>query len=580
MSEAAQQLKQEGNTFFLQSDFENALSKYTNALELDPAFKEANLNASMCCHRLNQHDKALKFVVAAIKIDHRYVKAYRHLSKLLRDANKLSLEQRNDLFRILIDELTAHGLSDVLFNSTRFWFLVVDLIVTRDHQVKILEFGDGIKSGSEIKKLQLTEMVRNLLDLPTFLSSECGNPDSNNEDLDATISRWRMANTRSNIDSLCKYRGVYGGYIRKPVDDDILVINDDILVPIILDEKAYMHELFVRSELQQFRPVAKIYPLKYNASLAETISRDIPGDIVVAKTSDGTRGQGVLMIPKEKLDATLRFLLEQDPSKLKIHFQHYISLFGIPEDFSIWTSWNETSAKVFLVEERLHSMPVSYEGEDYNATMRVVFSYLESPHDEPLFIPLTTYWKIPPQSSSSGNMRDSLVSSFNLSIRRLEVDETNENLVLSALQQMLPTLFPKALNMSQDLNQFSDENNNCVLKRDAIRLQMLRANTCALSGLYCQAMYHIYDYIYKQPDDIQGKYELALTHLYCEDFDEAIRIFKETLSELSLSAMRIAMCYRKKGDLQEAKKWIDQVSKAMANDPKVVAERHCIYRLR
>lgn len=243
-------------------------------------------------------------------------------------------------------------------------------------------------------------------------------------------------------------------------------------------------------------------------------------------------------------------------------------------------SWNGTSAKVFLVEELLHSMPVSYEGEDYNATMRVVFSYLESPHDEPLFISLTTYWKIPPQSSSSGNMRDSLVSSFNLSIRRLEVDETNENLVLSALQQMLSTLFPKALNMSQDLNQFSDENNNCVLKRDAIRLLMLRANGCALSGLYCQAMYHIYDYIYKQPDDIQGKYELAMTHLYCEDYDEAIRIFKEILSELSLSAMRIAMCYRKKGDLQEAKKWIDQVSKAMANDPKVVAERHCIYRLR
>lgn len=224
-------------------------------------------------------------------------------------------------------------------------------------------------------------------------------------------------------------------------------------------------------------------------------------------------------------------------------------------------------------------MPVTYEGENYNAIMRVVFIYLELLHNEPLFVPLESYWKIPPHPSGSGNMRDSLVSSFKLNTlpRVAQVDEADKTLVLSTLQKILPKLLRCVSNMSHDLSQFFEGTNNThIFNKDADRMQMLRANVCAASGLFGQAMYYIYDYINKNPDDVQGKYEAAMTHLYCEDYDEAIHMFTE--APVMLREMRIAMCYRKKGNLEEAKEWIDKIP-ISETEPKVIAERNRIYSL-
>lgn len=96
--ERALQLKEEGNLLFKEEKFNGALSKYDDAIQLHPGFKEAYLNAGVCCRRLRRYDLAIRYLIKAIANDRRYTKAYHQLAKVLQDVQDLPSAQKESLF--------------------------------------------------------------------------------------------------------------------------------------------------------------------------------------------------------------------------------------------------------------------------------------------------------------------------------------------------------------------------------------------------------------------------------------------------------------------------------------------------
>lgn len=435
--------------------------------------------------------------------------------------------------------------------------------------MKILEFGDGIKSGSNIRSSDLTVKLREIFDLPTFLCSEIGIPHSDNENLQKTVNDWRSQGVSSRHPDLSAFCGIYGGYLRKPAEKDIIVLNGDVLALSLLDDKVYMNEVFLRSGQVEYRPTARTYPRKYFSSLAGEIMRDIPGDVVVVKSADGVRGEGVILVRKNELDATLRQLLEDDSRRQQ------------PKPPIEILNWKKTKSDLFMVEELLSYRPLHHDGKDYNAPMRCVFLFHELEGIAPTFIPLDLYWKLPSKPISSNTTdRDSVISSFKGNPRRVEVNGEDRARTLSALQKLLPNLLHCASTTKrEDLLSISAGSNAAeYVARSADRLQVVMANACATSGSYCEALYFSYEFLSRNPSDLTGRYETAMTHMCCEDYDEAIRLFKD-LPSLSSSYLRIAMCYRLKGNLQEAKKGIEIAAIMSPGDQKVIAEHVNILNL-
>lgn len=79
----ASKLKVQGNAFFNEKKYLKAIDCYTQAILLEPTFKEAWLNKALCHQELNQIQDALDALTQAIEIEPQYAKAVFNKVKLL-----------------------------------------------------------------------------------------------------------------------------------------------------------------------------------------------------------------------------------------------------------------------------------------------------------------------------------------------------------------------------------------------------------------------------------------------------------------------------------------------------------------
>jgi tetratricopeptide (TPR) repeat protein len=563
-SSEAVTLKDAGNDLFRSKQYAQAVAKYEAALVLDPSFKEALLNAGVCCRHLKQYDRAIPYLVKAIRYDQRYVKAYNQLSLTLEEVVKLP--DREQLFTLCKSTLADNNLLDQT-DAKNLFFIIVDLKVDAKGNVKVLEFGDGMCSGSDVKRVDVEKKLQDMLHLPSFFSSEFGLPVVDRDDLDAVVADWRQSSAPGGS----QYCGVYGGTRMQPVGSDVLLMNKHSTSIMLLDEKVHMHELFHRAGMLQYRPVSRVYRRQYTPDLVNDICHNIPGDYVVVKSSDGARGMGVLTLPKRKVDAALRCLLNREITA--------IADFDLVDRVTCGT-WMGTDRQEFIVEEYVPSKPVvfSKDGRTYDPAMRVVLLMTAVEGVVDRIEPLSYYWKFPKEPASGTLSRGSAVSSFDIGAeerRAGPVSEADRAIVKSALQTFLPSLMAEAFSMQldeplQSLTALSAPAPAATGQKSI--MQVVLANALMHKGRFAHALYLIYDYLSAHPNCVTGQYEAAMANLLCANYDKAIEMFQNV--QHSGKFMRIAMAYRMQGKFGEASKWLNEAPDQ--RDPRVRLERNLI----
>jgi tetratricopeptide (TPR) repeat protein len=556
-------LKDAGNDLFKSKQYAQAVEKYEAALALDPVFKEALLNAGMCCRHMQQFDRAISYLIKAIRCDERYVKAYHHLSLTLEEVVKLP--DREQLFTLCKSALAENNLLDQT-DAKNLFFIVVDLKVDAKDNVKVLEFGDGMHSGSDVEHVDVEKKLQDMLHLPSFFSSKFGLPVVDRDDLDAVVAGWRQSSAPGGS----QYCGVYGGTRMQPVGSDVLLMNKHSTSIMLLDEKVHMHELFHRAGMLQYRPVSRVYRKQYTPDLVTDICRNIPGDTVVVKNSEGTRGMGVLTLPKPKLDAALRCLLNGETAAVDDFDQ---------ADRVTCGTWMRSSRQEFIVEEYVPSKPVVFPDDrrTYDPAMRVVLLMTTVDAVVGSIEPLSYYWKFPKEPASGTLSRGSAVSSFDKERRVNDVSETDRAVVWSALQTFLPALMTEAFSMQldeplQSMTALSAPAPAATGQKSI--MQVVLANALMHKGLFAHALYLIYDYLSSDPSSVTGRYEAAVANLLCGNYDKAIEMFKNVDHDSRF--MRIAMAYRMQGKFGEASKWLNEAPDQ--RDPRVMLERDSIRR--
>lgn len=156
----------------------------------------------------------------------------------------------------------------------------------------------------------------------------------------------------------------------------------------LVGNKQAVAELLNHEKLKSLRPNWKIYPKKFSDRLIEDINRDFPEEIVVIKPLYATKGNGVIIVSKNDLKGTLKFILKNQKA------QH-------PDPS--YSYWSKDKAETFLVEEFIASDPIAVDhlfGQSFDGTMRVAFAltFNEGKYD---FHFIECHWKLPQNSIDS-----------------------------------------------------------------------------------------------------------------------------------------------------------------------------------
>lgn len=148
--------------------------------------------------------------------------------------------------------------------------------------------------------------------------------------------------------------------------------------------------------LRSFRPACKSCSKKYSSRLAQSIIESFNRDIYVIKPTDSSRGRGVIFTTKDELDTTLRILL-QDQWALNRVGKEYPYSYGF---------WQVDKARNFMIEEYVPSKPITVDGKNYDATMRLVFTAHCVDKKIAVHI-LGAYWKLPSKAlSENGSLTE------------------------------------------------------------------------------------------------------------------------------------------------------------------------------
>lgn len=144
-----------------------------------------------------------------------------------------------------------------------------------------------------------------------------------------------------------------------------IIFIDAAAVPLWMN-KEKVSEIFLQdSNLQKIKPKWEAYPAVYRADLADRIVADFECDRFVIKPKGEFLGRGVIIVSKEDLDATLRYILR------------YSSTHKNDSDpvYAFWRSSNQTS---FIIEKFYSSDPIRVphlENQLFQPTIRVAYLF-------------------------------------------------------------------------------------------------------------------------------------------------------------------------------------------------------------
>ncbi|MGA8163692.1 MAG: hypothetical protein WB791_01550 [Waddliaceae bacterium] len=185
------------------------------------------------------------------------------------------------------------------------------------------------------------------------------------------------------------------GALRQLKQDYPGIVVMDAAIP--RDDKYFWNTLLESNERSaRVKPCWKLYEKTYHSSLANTIINDLQCDLFVIKPVNATRGLGVIIVDKDRLDKTLKLILD-DPKALKN-----------TSDPS-YEHWLYCSSSHFLVEEFIESDPVAFPPESsnlYDSTMRIPMILLYHQKNIQIHF-LKGVWKLPKKPlSKKGSLND------------------------------------------------------------------------------------------------------------------------------------------------------------------------------
>jgi len=242
----------------------------------------------------------------------------------------------------------------------------------------------------------------------------------------------------SNQSSISSYAGiVYTTY------DTIQNVNSfhDIYPGIIFidkvtlnywNDKCKMNALFDNNvELKQYKADWKLYPRKYDLTLAQQIKEEIPSNFYVVKPTNAFLGYGVIVVENENLDRTLQIILEPQSDLI----EKFVNDKG-------YTFWYKNNCSTFLIEKYYESDYLQFRTNDcfelnYDATMRIAF-ILKYDNGLITYHPMGGFWKLPCKALEEiGTLNEKRISScsspFYKEVDLILLEKINKKLELAML---------------------------------------------------------------------------------------------------------------------------------------------------
>jgi len=191
----------------------------------------------------------------------------------------------------------------------------------------------------------------------------------------------------------------------------------------LVDNKKMTHDVFVECGLQHLRPPQKAFSRCWTPDLPTHVASELAAgrkDSIVLKLVNRCRGAGVVVARVgDELKSALRRLLvpsedsrrggvpSEETTEVALKTALVSNPCGIEEQALHWWS-NE--CPIFVAEKCMSSQPVEFDGQHYDATMRIGFVLVRSKDTaDPNFRVeyLGGYWKLPaaPTSSKDGRAR-------------------------------------------------------------------------------------------------------------------------------------------------------------------------------
>jgi hypothetical protein len=206
--------------------------------------------------------------------------------------------------------------------------------------------------------------------------------------------------------------------------------------------KYQTNKLFECNELAQYKPKFKICTKTYASALANSIIKELGGDVFVIKPVDAALGHGVIMVEKGDLDETLRILF-RDTNELE-RFKQDISYYY----------WKKDTKKFFIIEEYAPSKIIYINNEPYDPTMRVIFA-MHNWAGNIVINFFDAYWKLPTKSLiAEGSLTEKHKSSVKSGgLCSLPVDYDDFEMVKALLSRALPELYLKMLLLHSHFNE-------------------------------------------------------------------------------------------------------------------------------
>ncbi len=584
---SANSLKEEGNRLASQNP-RAALQKYEEAINANPNFHQAWFNKGLMHKKLEEYDQAIGAFKKAFELDSKYEKAK------VNHAQTLFLQKKYkeawDLFVTLSTSMDGN-IGQFLCEqhiAARVIFANVDLKLTKDNQVKILEFGPGVQSGFEGLRLATGQAITQLLDkefkrlsLIPIINSVPGQQVSDHAPLRKALCSLPKPQGEFRVESIKGYRAVYGGYELKSISrDERILLMDDNIVNFIFGNKMLTHEAFIETHLEEARPHTLIFKRQYEDKLAQEIRSRLKGvKQFILKVPDEEEGKGVMVVDDADLDLMLTVLLaphdEKEARHLGAKFAAKLSdieKLQLPrkmqklgaEENRIGT-WKNSQSYYFMVEEYVQGKAITYQNNHYDATMRVAFFIIRD-NGEMRCEPFACYWKLPPKSmGDSSELRERTVSSFS-STRRdaVAVSDEDRAVVYSRLKNILPNIVQNMMirNIPDDIKECAQETKDEKIYK--AYLWMRFANVLAYQGQYRLAEYYLNNATSLVPDYYQVYHQKGVTHHLQGQYQQAIDSYSEALKKdqrQSAPYYRRGMTWLAMGEQAKADKDFDEAIK-------------------
>ncbi|WP_218814290.1 tetratricopeptide repeat protein [Rickettsiella endosymbiont of Dermanyssus gallinae] len=613
--------KEEGNAFFKQSKFREALICYEKAIQIDREIAPFWFNKGLVLIQLERLDEALASIDEALKIDGRYLKAWLQKASILHNKKKyyeaaqcyqqvltLDADQEEALknYRTCIDREKA-----------AIFYYVVDLKVNEQEQIKILEFGRGFQSGTSgydelfgdrknfpgiFLRRQLEQTLEKIIN-PVYFNSFPGAPWSQDDSEYASFLNSLEKSKHNDSRKLDFYSGIYSGVSVKASPEHVLTLDDDPVLQTILDDKILMH-LSLPPQAKAYRPQALSFPRQYTPTLAQQICQTINSDYIVLKIADSQEGKGVITVRREKLDETLRFLLANDQSELirlvlptvandrffklkkrdplaaRDFFSEKIEN-KLKEPYGIsmlcYQTWLNSNNPLFLVESYETSKPIKKSDAYYDATMRVLFLIIKK-EGRYSFQPIGAYWKLPElpmmKKDKKLSCKDHRLSQISATGKQvglsLEVDPTILRKVYAHLNLILPIIF-KAAQETNYIELITTHLLSAANNKEECDFfyQMKLANNVGSLGRYETAISILEAIQKKQPNHYRSYHELAIIYHSQENYKKAIELYTKSLKldpTFAAAYRRRAQSWLVLNDTNKAQRDIEKALKLAPHD--------------